>query len=172
EILETQIHTAHLLLLNKCDLIDMSEIERLATKIRDINTAAPILNIINGVVAADIFFGMDMQMNSNEAADMHNHGHSHESDFSRWSFETHAPIDRSVLRGILEALPPTVLRFKGIFKGGDEAGLWIVHKVGPYIDFAALPTAREFSGKTGFVAIGLSNSNLAEIMDEAFGSLR
>ena len=80
-------------------------------------------------------------------------------------------IDKTELGELLETLPSSVLRLKGIFKSSDDGELWTVHKVGSYIDFALLTTYGDVSGRTGFVAIGLSNSKLREIMDEAFDSL-
>ena len=170
-ILNNQILTAHLLLLNKCDLVGTGDIERHKETLREINASAPILAISNGVLPADIFFGVDSPSSDSAPTEEGEHHHSHESDFSRWSFETESAIDKTELREILETLPSSVLRLKGIFKSLDDDQLWTVHKVGSYIDFALLTTYGDVSGRTGFVAIGLSNSKLREIMDEAFDSL-
>ncbi|WP_339635402.1 CobW family GTP-binding protein [uncultured Sneathiella sp.] len=170
-ILNNQILTAHLLLLNKCDLVGTGDIERHKETLVEINASAPILAISNGVLPADIFFGNDSPQPDSAPTEEGVNTHSHESDFSRWSFETESAIDKTELREILETLPSSVLRLKGIFKSLDDDQLWTVHKVGSYIDFALLTTYGDVSGRTGFVAIGLSNSKLREIMNEAFDSL-
>ena len=160
-----------MLLLNKCDLVGSQDIERHKKALRKLNKSAPVLTISNGILAADIFFGIENPMPGSNPAAENEHHHSHESNFSRWSFKTEGAIDKTGLREILETLPSSVLRLKGIFKSLEDGQLWAVHKVGSYVDFSHLTTPDNFSGKTGFVAIGLSSSNLTEIMDKAFASL-
>ena len=160
-----------MLLLSKCDLVGSQDIERHKEALRELNKSAPVLAISNGVLATDIFFGIENPTLGIGPTEEDEHHHSHESDFSRWSFKAEGAVDKTGLLEILEMLPSSVLRLKGIFKSSEDDQLWTVHKVGSYVDFSRLTTPENFSGKAGFVAIGLSSSNLTEIMDKAFATL-
>ncbi|MDF2365826.1 GTP-binding protein [Sneathiella sp.] len=171
EIVEAQISSAHMLLLNKCDLSPQQDLEKCAGVMRGMNDKAPIIKITHGTLSGEIFFGEEMNVVQLPEASDDPHSHTHEADFSRWSVATEAEIDKAALKKILSHLPPSVLRVKGIFRAAGEGDLWIAHRVGTHVDISPLPASASFSGKTGFVAIGIKSPDFTSILDTAFHSI-
>ncbi|MBO0332146.1 GTP-binding protein [Sneathiella sp. CAU 1612] len=172
DIVEAQITGAHMLLLNKCDLVPTQDLEKCESVLRGFNGTAPLIRVEHGVLSADIFFGEDIKAGRLKEISEGSHTHTHEADFARWSVATDTEIDKAALRETLLQLPSSILRVKGIFRASGEDGLWIAHKVGAHIDISRLPTDSSFSGNTGFVAIGLSNQDFTTILDTAFQSIK
>lgn len=172
EIVEAQISSAHILLLNKCDLAQQQTIEKCAEILRDMNANAPIIKITHGALSGDIFFGEGRNIDQLSEASKNSHSHTHEADFSRWSMATDSEINKAALKEILSHLPPSILRVKGIFRAKGEGNLWIAHKAGTHIDISPLPVSSSFSGRTGFVAIGAKSLDFSNILDTAFHSLK
>lgn len=172
DIVDAQISGAHMLLLNKCDLVSTQDLEECETVLHEMNGNAPIIRIKQGIISGDIFFGEDIKAGRiNELLERHR-AHSHDADFAQWSVTASTEINKAALRETLMHLPQSILRVKGIFRASGEDGFWIAHKVGTHIDIYPLPTEFPFSGKTGFVAIGLSNRDFTNILDTAFYFLK
>ena len=104
-----QLDHAELLLLTKSDLADPQPAERLLATLRP---GTPLRRIEAGkVAAADLSFPVDPLARprpSRFLADAPAH------PFRTWHWRPARPIDRDRLRPVLEALPPSVLRLKGI----------------------------------------------------------
>ena len=168
----SQIGAAHLLLLNKCDLATEQERGDCRKILRTMNDRAPILNIAQGMLSPDVFFNINLDEFAGEDSLNDRHVHNHEVEFTRWSFQINTEIDIEDVRKILSQLPASILRVKGIFRVPSDTRLWTVHVVGSHVDIFPLSPPQSFSGKLGFVAIGAGNSNLADILDEAFSRLQ
>ncbi len=172
EIVEAQISGAHMLLLNKCDLVPPQDLENCEKILRGMNDNAPIIHLTHGVLSGDIFFGEKMDVGRLPERTDTPHSHTHEADFERWSIAMEAEIDKAAIKEMLSHLPPPVLRVKGIFRATGEEGLWVAHKAGTHVDIFLLPEDSSFSGKTGFVAIGLKNPDFTNILNAAFHSIK
>ncbi|MCC3303353.1 CobW family GTP-binding protein [Sneathiella sp. HT1-7] len=172
EIVEAQISSAHILLLNKCDLAQQQNIDICAEILRHVNETAPIIKITHGALSGDIFFGEGRSIDRLSETSNDSHSHTHETDFSRWSVATDSEINKATLKEVLNHLPPSILRVKGIFRATGESDLWVAHKAGTHIDISPLSMDSSFSGRTGFVAIGTKSPDFSNILDAAFHSLK
>ena len=139
-----QLEHAELLLLTKSDLANPTAAERLLAEIRP---GTPLRHIEAGkVAAADLSFPIDPLARprpSRFMADAPTH------PFRTWHWRPAGPIDRDRLRPILEALPPSVLRLKGIaqFAPGTRRLLQFAAARWAY-------TPAEDRAETGIVMIG------------------
>jgi len=168
DIVEAQVSTAHMILLNKCDLASAQELSKCEILLKELNSKAPVLKITRGKLSSEVFFGAEMDPPEGDAISDKPHSHSHEADFARWSLQTDCVIDKTTLRDGLANLPSSILRFKGIFRAKGEAKLWTVHKVGPHVNITPLSPDITFSGKTGFVAIGLQGTSFEKSLNATF----
>jgi G3E family GTPase len=109
DTVRTQLDHAELFLLTKSDLAAPAPTEAILATARP---AAPIRRITAGrIAAADLTFPIDPLTRprpSRFAADAAPH------PFRTWHWRPSRPIDRDRLRPVLETLPPSVLRLKGI----------------------------------------------------------
>ena len=107
-----QLGHAELLLLAKSDLASDSDLATVAAELARIRPATPIRRIVNGGVAAsDLSFPVD-PLSRPRPSRLHADTPLH--PFGSWHWHPAAPIDRDRLRNVLEHLPPSVLRIKGI----------------------------------------------------------
>jgi G3E family GTPase len=109
DTVRTQLEHAELLLLTKADLADPAPVQALLAALRP---GTPLRRIEAGrVAAADLSFPVDPLSRprpSRFAADVPRH------PFRTWHWRPARPVDRDRLRPVLDALPPSVLRLKGI----------------------------------------------------------
>jgi len=165
EIVREQIACAHLLLLNKCDLVTEEQRTSANTLLENLNARAPEIEIIQGEVPFNVVF------DTNQAPEPHKsvtHHHSHEEMFERWSLALNNPVDEKELRRILEDLPQSVLRFKGVFLSARSKSPWVAHKVGDLIDIMPLNVENGSPVSKGFVALGLADADFSNTLDAAF----
>ena len=95
----------------------------------------PVLRAVNADVPVGLLFGMDAEPQGS-VHDHHHHGHP----FWTQSFELSGRFERRKLAEILDDLPETVIRAKGVFWCADEpAGPLIYQRVG---DFGQLQPGR------------------------------
>jgi len=144
DTVRTQFDHAELLLLTKSDLTDPAEAELILATIRP---QTPIRRIAAGEIAAgDMTFPVDPLARPRPtrfAADTPAH------PFRTWHWRPAAPINRDRLRCVLEALPPAVLRLKGIARFAPNDAL--------LLQYAARRWALTPAGtraETGLVLIG------------------
>ena len=139
-----QLDHAELLLLTKSDLANPEPAERLLATLRP---GTPLRRVEAGkVAAANLSFPVDPLARprpSRFLADAPGH------PFRTWHWRPAGPIDRDRLRTVLEALPPSVLRLKGIAGFAPDAKL--------LLQYAAARWAYTPAGdraETGLVMIG------------------
>jgi len=168
-VVEEQISSAHLLLLNKCDKINDTQKEEVHRQLQQLNPFTSVIEMVNGQVPTDLVFDMDTTSRSSRdvAVDLHDHGDIFES----WSYQTDQAFQLTDLRNILENLPPTILRFKGIFLAKPDLERWTIHKVGSLIDVARYTGAASPRQRSKFVAIATKDSGIETLLDMAFSDL-
>ncbi|MDE0807720.1 MAG: GTP-binding protein [Alphaproteobacteria bacterium] len=159
EVVATQIRSADILILNKTDLITAEALDRVETSIRRINTSAPVLR----AMSADLPFSIALGTGSHSATPStwgHHHHHAEEM-FDTRTFTASGPIDRAKFEVFAAALPPSVVRGKGVLVFSDtpdQAEVW--QRVGARMELA------KWSGAvaplaSSLVLIGTEASDLA-----------
>jgi len=136
DLIESQIKTANIVLLNKADLVDADRLRELRAWIKDGTPDARILETVHAdaplPLLVDQPVDLDLSGHSHEHEHKHNHDHEHnhrhghtdehehnhehdhEATFRRWSYRSDVPFTTldDVRRGLRE-LPDSILRVKG-----------------------------------------------------------
>jgi G3E family GTPase len=122
-----QIEAADILLLNKIDLVDATQIEPLERKLRKINSTAAIVHGERCRVDPELLFGIPQ---SREKKILPPH-HQHQPGFESFTFSSDNMFSRDCFERFADGLPPSVLRAKGFvcFLDGPQlfnfvAGRW------------------------------------------------
>ena len=153
-----QLQTAELLIVNKIDLVSREKLAELEAWLEDVSPTAVRLNTSGGVVPVQMIFGVKIKGNrfSDKAGDEtnrtedSNYSH-HNHQFKSLALNSSKKLNRNTFEIWCDALPPSVIRGKGILYFGDETGKsWVWHKVGKK------SSIKKFSGNS-------SNSDLVLI---------
>jgi len=129
-----QVRFADFVVLNKVDLVTATYLEQVKSKIREITPNARIIETQQGQVAPELLLGSGQfepeKLAQRHAHDVHvhavdeelDHDHSHDHDhehnhalvYSTWSWTSTTPLKIDCLKAVLDSLPTTVYRSKGI----------------------------------------------------------
>jgi G3E family GTPase len=123
EVLDEQVKAADFLVLNKIDLVNERERQKVEKRLRRLNRRALLLEASYGQVQTDLLFSTGVsayrarlqaagQADSAPAAD---HAHGQDS-IQAFSYETRAPVDLYVFERFLKKLPSNVYRAKGLLQ--------------------------------------------------------
>jgi len=116
-----QLEGADLVILNKLDLVDRPA--DVLEVVRRTSPGRPVLQAHHADVPLDLLFGL---VPSAAPASP-----SHDIALRRWHFTSRAPLDRAALARVLDALPGSVIRVKGIVDLADAPSTQtIVQRVG------------------------------------------
>ncbi|MEX3011340.1 GTP-binding protein [Hoeflea sp. TYP-13] len=122
-----QISSADMLLINKSDLVTEQRLQALRHILAEICPGTPALGCKHGAAALDAvlgaYSGAKYDIQATDSAD-------HSEHYVRWSCEATGSFDLDKLKKGLAALPPGVLRFKGIIRPGDGGEPVAIHRVG------------------------------------------
>lgn len=165
-VVQEQISSAHLLLLNKVDRITDIQKQKILHQLQIFNPSVSVIDTVQCHVPANLIFDIKLSSNSkqDEIVDPHDHGDIFES----WSYQTSQSYRPDNLREILEKLPASVLRFKGIFLSQPDLEPWTAHKVGSHVEISRHTGAAPTTSQTEFVAIGAKGSGITASLDAAF----
>jgi G3E family GTPase len=113
-----QIEGADILLLNKIDLVDAKQIERIETKLREINSTAAIVRTVRCQIDPELLFGIGREKKVVPPE------HKHQSEFESFAFSSDRTFFRDGFEGFADALPADVIRAKGFICFRDGAQLF------------------------------------------------
>jgi G3E family GTPase len=120
-----QIEGADILLLNKIDLIELSLIEPLETKLHEINPTAAILRTERCKIDPELLFGIGSERKIARPE------HRHQPEFDSFAFTSGEILSRDCFEAFANGLPARIVRAKGFirFAGGGQlfnfvAGRW------------------------------------------------
>jgi G3E family GTPase len=152
-----QIEGADILLLNKIDLIERSQIEPLETKLRQINSTAAIVRTERGRVDPELLFGIGRERKIAPPE------HRHHSEFESFAFTSSKIFSRDCFEAFANGLPGSVVRAKGFIRFADSsqlfnfvAGRWELEP------FGAAETQLVFIGR----GITAQKSTIGRALDE------
>lgn len=113
-----QIEGADILLLNKIDLVDAKQIERLESKLREINAGAAIVRAERCQIDPELLFGIGREK---KVAPPH---HEHQPEFESFTFSSDKTFSRDCFERFVDTLPANVIRAKGFVRFPDSAQLF------------------------------------------------
>jgi G3E family GTPase len=113
-----QIEGADILLLNKIDLVDPTEIESLETKLRKINPTAAIVRTERCRIDPELLFGIGREKKIAPPR------HEHQPEFESFTFSSDQTFSHDCFARFADALPARVLRAKGFVRFPDGAQLF------------------------------------------------
>lgn len=143
-----QIAAASLIVIAKADLVPAGSLAAMQAWLGALNAGTPVLTAARGRLDADIVLGpRDLPAMAVE------HRHAHDDAYERWSIRLDAAsVSRGDLADLLAAVPPDIIRLKGIVRDGQ--GAWEFHVAGTHREVLAL-TGRE-TGPPGLVAVAIA----------------
>ena len=123
-----QVSFADIVVLNKVDLVTDTYRKMVIQRIQEISPDARIIEAVQGVVAPELLLGSgqfapeklaerqvhDVHVHDVDEVHDHDHDHNHALVYSTWSWTTSTPLNLDCLRDVLDRLPTTVFRAKGI----------------------------------------------------------
>ena len=112
-----QIEGADILLLNKIDLVEQSQIEPLETKLRKINPTAAIVRTERCQIDPELLFGIGREK------EVARPQHRHQLDFESFTFSSDKAFSRDCFSRFANGLPASVVRAKGFIRLTDGAHL-------------------------------------------------
>ncbi len=120
-----QVKAGDIIILNKTDLIQEAELETIRHWIRGFVPQARILETSFAQVPLEIMTSINLDRTKNLPSgsdlDIHvhavnddHHDHDHSLVFNTWYWQSNNPVKLSALRQVLEELPLTIFRAKGV----------------------------------------------------------
>ncbi|MCF2969841.1 GTP-binding protein [Synechococcus sp. Nb3U1] len=160
DVAYSQIAYGDVILLNKTDLVQEPELQRLEERIREIKEDARILRSTNSAVPLELILDTDLFQASSlpqqeDAHDHHDHAHEHEhcdhpdhdhsrdhshahhhhnhieaEGFNSLAFESDQPFSLDAFQNFLNELPDAVFRAKGVLWFSESPERHIFHLSG------------------------------------------
>lgn len=115
-----QIEGADILLLNKIDLIQPTQIEPLETKLCEINPTAAIVRSERCGIDLDLLFGIPQSREKKVLPPKH----QHQLEFESFTFSSDKTFSRDCFEAFMDSLPTNVIRAKGFIRFSDGAQLF------------------------------------------------
>jgi G3E family GTPase len=113
-----QIEGADILLLNKIDLIELSQIEPLESKLRQTNPIAAIVRTERCRIDPELLFGIG-RVKKIAAPE-----HRHQPEFKSFAYTSGKVFSHNCFEGFVNGLPANVVRAKGFIRFADGGQLF------------------------------------------------
>ena len=116
DLARVQIHAADLVVLNKVDLVSTSHLANVKRQVHEMAPGSRIIKVSHGQVPLELVFEPGVRPSgTRRGGDSRDHvDHPHDHPFSTWHWTSDYPLSLPKLRSVLETLPDTVYRAKGI----------------------------------------------------------
>jgi G3E family GTPase len=128
-----QLEIADILLLNKIDLVNESQRVDIKTKLRNINTKAPIIETTQCIVDIDLLFGLETEHYLSNVHGQHTH------NFESFTHSFTKPVNREEFEQFLMGLPQQIYRLKG-FVEFEEDDTYLLNYVAGRWEFEPMPS--------------------------------
>mgnify|MGYP001039597059 CR=1 FL=1 len=149
QVAKDQIKAADILLLNKKDLLDEIQLEKIHQKLMLINPNAPILSTKQGDINPSLIYGIDPQdikeitYTKDLDGETHRHYYSHKEDgLSSYKISFSKPLKREPFLDGIKALPHSIFRIKGILDFIDSKTPLLFQYVGGRFEFSEFNNPR------------------------------
>ena len=171
---EEQIAFADVILLNKIELVEKGDLEKVNNRIRKINPFAKIIKTTRCDAPLDQIVGLNafsLERILEVEPDFldSDHDHDHDDDITSLSFVSDTPLDMEKFQTwfgeLLRTKGQDILRSKGIldFKGEEERYVFQgVHMLMDASPMGSWPKGKQRSSRVVFIGRNLDNMNLQE----------
>lgn len=167
DMVETQLRTADILVVNKIDLVDRDTVVEVIAWLDAYAPEALTVAAEQSRIAPILLFGGgrgsgELPVSAQPAAA--------EQRFESWAWSSGQPVDRAALEAMMERIPDDIWRLKGIVRlTDDDRRAWVLQRVGRR--WSLRPIARSADGVTrsGLVAIGRPGALTDSWLDEILG---
>ena len=165
--LRRQIEAADLLVVNKSDLVDGSELQRVQAWLESLAGATPRFLTQHGDVPLALLTSAALLAPGHRRPHEHEHPADHGALFDTWSSHPGEPLSAAALRALLREMPAGVLRLKGIVRTDEHgwAELQFAGRHGSLRSALAAPAAG-----AAVVAIGMHRGLPVQALEHALGS--
>ena len=168
----TQVEDADIIVLNKVDLVDGNELAAVKSQLYDVAPRLRILEATGGRVPLNLMLSSGIHSVSRAQHATASHGqadHPAGHLFSTWHWTSDMPLSLPRLRSVIEALPDTIYRAKGIVHLEEMPSHRIVlQMVGRRYDIGDTEMWGEQSPRSEIVVIGSQNSLDQDALQHAF----
>jgi G3E family GTPase len=121
-VVRAQVAEADFVVVNKVDLSDRRNLERVHSRVRRWNRRARVFDAVRGAVDCDLLFGLGLQRyrkGEEEGRTGRGGGHLHEDGIRALSLRSRRALDRDRFERFLGRLPAAVVRAKGVVSFSD-----------------------------------------------------
>ena len=161
QLMVDQLKAAHIVLLNKSDLVDEEKQAEIEAWIQELVPRAALLRTTRGEVPAHLL------LNTARASGPIHPSNAGKPQFKTWRFESLDPLPSlPYINHLLQQLPAGIIRVKGIVYLRDMPDRQIVvHRVGKRIDVQPGMPWEDNRPKTQLVAIGLPGEEIDAVWE-------
>lgn len=164
-----QIDAADLLVLTKTDLASAAELDAVRALLHARHPDTPVLTAMHGDLPADVLLGVHSARDPRQAPPA---SWEHAAGFAAWCLQSQRPLDDARLRAFLAALPPALLRAKGVLQlAGDPLRRHVYQRVGRRSSLEADGPWRGAPAASSLVLIGPKDCIDAPALQRAFDAL-
>ena len=134
-----QVAGGDLIVLNKIDLVDESDLDKVCAWLQDIRPGLPVFETSQCQVPMEILLGLTLadpakatrsgepaldvhvhDRTTETGAHDHSHDHDHSLAFDTWTFTSDTPMQMGMLQQVLTHLPQTLFRAKGFIHAVEK----------------------------------------------------
>jgi len=168
----TQVEDADMIVLNKVDLVDSKELAAVKSQLHDVAPRLRILEATSGRIPLNLMMGSGIHSVSRVQHATASHGQTGQltgHPFSTWHWTSDMPLSLPKLRSVIEALPDTIYRAKGIVYLEELPSHRIVlQMVGRRYDIGDTEPWGEQSPRSEIVMIASQNGLDQDALQHAF----
>ena len=121
-VTRSQFEAAHVILINKTDLVSKDDLVEVENGLRRVNPHAVILRTCRCEVDVALLFGVE-SVRHRRRTEPHGHDH-HPSEIASFVFHSDRPLNRNPFEAVVEDFPPEIYRAKGFLRCPDERFLF------------------------------------------------
>jgi G3E family GTPase len=182
EIACDQVRAADIVILNKTDLVDPERLDSVSKRIRRLNPGALLLETKHGNLNPGLLYNDDIEMGETAGktqaqASPGNHGTWHirhachgEAGIGSIKINFDGPVVKSEFVAALEALPPEILRLKGLVRFNPGQDAQVCQYVGGRVDFSRYDGRYDGSGFVVVIGKHLNPGTLPSVLHDAYHS--
>jgi G3E family GTPase len=159
DLVTRQIGAADVVLLNKTDLVSDGKRSEVRDWIRTHVPEARIAESEYGRVPTAVVLGVGESRLEAQSDTDEQPGHRHDEQLDTWTFSSRLPLDRNSFLRVIETLPETVIRAKGILQATDDPEHRVIFQlVGKRWEFTQGEGWADEAPQSSLVLIGLPGS--------------